>query len=415
MPSSRGAKEPSRPVGFSASRPQRRLGERLDRNEVGGSAQRLDARAADDRVGAVVEAHPGLALAVVVGRPDDSVASRPPTVDVLVPSGSAPLQTRTNGFSSRSRPIVVSSVWPGSTRISSGSAMKTSITERRDLLEVAAADRVLEERVAGEDELVVDEEGDHVVGVPGRRDAAHARGRPTPSSPGSATTSMPYRARSSSSCTTWSGCECVRRIAAGVAPQRLDRGEERRDVGARVDEDAPCRPLVGDHERVREPVGMHAPLDQHGARLTGDPRRGGRMAGLMSRASLIVKSKFSKLLNRAENPTETLDYSYEQKLAAAPERQARRRRRRHREEAARAPDRRARAERRQARDAGAPGARREPRGSRAAGARAQGRPRSSSSRGSTSRSSSSRRSRRSSSPRSSSSRRASRRSARRRK
>ena len=38
------------------------------------------------------------------------------------------------------------------------------------------------------------------------------------------------------------------------------------------------------------------------------------MAGLMSRASLILKAKFSKLLNRAENPTETLDYSYEQML-----------------------------------------------------------------------------------------------------
>jgi phage shock protein A len=36
------------------------------------------------------------------------------------------------------------------------------------------------------------------------------------------------------------------------------------------------------------------------------------MASLMSRASLIVKSKFSRLLNRAENPNETLDYSYEQ-------------------------------------------------------------------------------------------------------
>jgi phage shock protein A len=36
------------------------------------------------------------------------------------------------------------------------------------------------------------------------------------------------------------------------------------------------------------------------------------MAGLMSRASLIVKSKLSRLLNRAENPNETLDYSYEQ-------------------------------------------------------------------------------------------------------
>src|SRR5882762_8373096 len=38
------------------------------------------------------------------------------------------------------------------------------------------------------------------------------------------------------------------------------------------------------------------------------------MAGLMSRASMVIKAKFSKLLNRAENPTETLDYSYEQML-----------------------------------------------------------------------------------------------------
>ena len=38
------------------------------------------------------------------------------------------------------------------------------------------------------------------------------------------------------------------------------------------------------------------------------------MAGLFSRTMLIVKAKYSKLLNRAENPTETLDYSYEQML-----------------------------------------------------------------------------------------------------
>src|SRR3954469_14320836 len=38
------------------------------------------------------------------------------------------------------------------------------------------------------------------------------------------------------------------------------------------------------------------------------------MAGLLQRTSLIVKAKFSKLLTRAENPTETLDYSYEQML-----------------------------------------------------------------------------------------------------
>lgn len=38
------------------------------------------------------------------------------------------------------------------------------------------------------------------------------------------------------------------------------------------------------------------------------------MAGLMGRAGVVVKSKFSKLLDRAENPNETLDYSYEQQL-----------------------------------------------------------------------------------------------------
>jgi phage shock protein A len=38
------------------------------------------------------------------------------------------------------------------------------------------------------------------------------------------------------------------------------------------------------------------------------------MAGLMSRASLVVKAKFSKLLDRAEDPAETLDYSYERQL-----------------------------------------------------------------------------------------------------
>ena len=38
------------------------------------------------------------------------------------------------------------------------------------------------------------------------------------------------------------------------------------------------------------------------------------MPGLMSRASAIIKAKFSKLLDRAEDPGETLDYSYERQL-----------------------------------------------------------------------------------------------------
>src|SRR5438034_7884918 len=38
------------------------------------------------------------------------------------------------------------------------------------------------------------------------------------------------------------------------------------------------------------------------------------MPGLMGRATVIVKAKFSKLLDRAEDPGETLDYSYEEQL-----------------------------------------------------------------------------------------------------
>src|SRR4051794_34417154 len=34
----------------------------------------------------------------------------------------------------------------------------------------------------------------------------------------------------------------------------------------------------------------------------------------MGRASLVVKSKFSKMLDRAEDPSETLDYSYQKQI-----------------------------------------------------------------------------------------------------
>src|SRR5690349_10627496 len=38
------------------------------------------------------------------------------------------------------------------------------------------------------------------------------------------------------------------------------------------------------------------------------------MAGLMSRTMEMLKAKWSKLLDRAEKPAETLDYSYEKQL-----------------------------------------------------------------------------------------------------
>ena len=38
------------------------------------------------------------------------------------------------------------------------------------------------------------------------------------------------------------------------------------------------------------------------------------MPGLVARTMTIIKAKYSKLLNKAENPAETLDYSYEEQL-----------------------------------------------------------------------------------------------------
>src|SRR3954454_20865419 len=59
---------------------------------------------------------------------------------------------------------------------------------------------------------------------------------------------------------------------------------------------------------------MHVASDEHAATLTThtDTRSTPHMPGLMGRASTIVKAKFSKILDRAENPTETLDCSYEE-------------------------------------------------------------------------------------------------------
>ena len=38
------------------------------------------------------------------------------------------------------------------------------------------------------------------------------------------------------------------------------------------------------------------------------------MPGLMGRISTLVKAKITNLLNRSENPAETLDYAYERQL-----------------------------------------------------------------------------------------------------
>ena len=151
----------------------------------GGSHRALDPRAADDRLAPVCEADERLALAVVVGRPDDErrllAGDRAGLVE---PRRRRRARSATNGFSSHSRPIVVSSVWPGSTRVSSAAPSARPSPSRGRRRRRPAADRVLEERVAREAEPV-DDEGDVVVGVAGRRkrldaQAADLRSAATP-------------------------------------------------------------------------------------------------------------------------------------------------------------------------------------------------------------------------------------------
>jgi phage shock protein A len=59
---------------------------------------------------------------------------------------------------------------------------------------------------------------------------------------------------------------------------------------------------------------MHASLDTHRRVGYDEQDEEGALAGLMERFSLVVKSKLSRLLDRAEDPSETLDYSYEEQL-----------------------------------------------------------------------------------------------------
>ena len=57
------------------------------------------------------------------------IAALPFTVHASAPGASTPRQSRTNTFSSHSAPIVVGSVWPGWTRVSGGSFIRTSMIE----------------------------------------------------------------------------------------------------------------------------------------------------------------------------------------------------------------------------------------------------------------------------------------------
>ena len=89
--------------------------------------------------------------------------ARPAPCTAPSPSGSSPRQTRTKRLVSSSSATVVGSVWPGRIVVSGGSSSSTSMIERLQVLvaraagRAHAADRALEQRVAGE-HVAVDEQ-----------------------------------------------------------------------------------------------------------------------------------------------------------------------------------------------------------------------------------------------------------------
>ena len=191
-----------------------------------------------------------------------SVAASPPTVTGSVPSGSAPRQTRTNGFASHSSPIVVSSVCPGidaqlvrqrHERVHDGSL---------DGLEVAATDGVLEQRVPGEDRLAVDHERDTVFRVSrrGQRLEAQAARLDGP---------VQDRAREALDELVVAGDVVAvpvrREHVRDGQPVLIDGGEQRLERCARVDEHRRAARLVVDEVRLREPARIHAGQDLHGS------------------------------------------------------------------------------------------------------------------------------------------------------
>ena len=169
-------------------------------------------------------------------------------------------------------------MWPGSTRISGGRAI--SLHHRSpDRRGVAAADRILEEQVAGEADVAVDDEREVVVGVAGSRQRLDPQAA---ASVGPVTTSMPKRLAELVLVLDVVGVRVRAEHGASASAPALDGRQqrlERRAASRRST--AVAALLVADDVRVRQPPRVHAPLDEHGAStLPARPTEGGAMAGL---------------------------------------------------------------------------------------------------------------------------------------
>ena len=142
---------------------------------------------------------------------------------------------------------------------------------------LGAADRAGEERVPGENRFVVDDEGEHSPRVTGRSqrlDLEIARADDLAVAERlCALDPLLLRGEHAQAVSLLQNAVVLdvvrvrvcREQERGVNLEPVDRGEERLDGRARVDEHGGAADVVRSQVRVREPTGIHAPLDDHGA------------------------------------------------------------------------------------------------------------------------------------------------------
>src|SRR5919201_5053992 len=309
----------------------------------------LDARAPHDRLAAVGEANERLALAVVIRRPDDECR-------LLAADATPPASFLEAAPVADERVVLPLALERGLVRVAREHAQLVRQPEQHvhhraaHLLVVAAADRVPEQRVAGEHRFVVHDERDHVVRMTGRRDRRDPK-----------TANLYGVAPHGQTELAFAGDVVVVRMRTQdqLRPDApaLAGGAQRLERRAGVDVERRSALLVGDEIRVREPAGIHAPLDEHGGTLPVHLQPG----GVDGRPHLTSNDDHQgEDLRNAEprrEPERDARLFVRAPARIAPERHARRRRRRHGEETPAAPDTATGAERRQARHAGASGGR----------------------------------------------------------
>ena len=217
------------------------------------------------------------------------MAASSPTRQGSVPSSPSPRQRRMKALSSHSAPIVVGSVCPGWT-LGLGRKLHQHLHDRalkvvegRRTWSTHAADRPLEQRVAGEHRFVADPVGDHAVGVTGGVQGVDAQ------------VADPEQLAGLDRAVDVDQALGLERVGQDLHPEpllvdmvlghvvavvvgqekvrrphvvALDLSQKLLGGPARVDDQRVAARTVGDEVGVREPVGVHRALDDHAEHLT---------------------------------------------------------------------------------------------------------------------------------------------------